>query len=46
MKKFTNENDVVLTMTDRELRILKILVTSGIIKKMEENFWSILRRKG
>ena len=40
MKKFTNENDVVLTMTEQELGILKLLVITGIRKKMRIDFWT------
>ena len=40
MKKFKNGEDVVLTMTERELRKMKMLVTSGIIRYMGEEFWS------
>lgn len=35
MKKFTNGEDVVLTMTERELTMMKMLITSGIIKRKQ-----------
>ena len=40
MKKFKNGEDVVLTMTERENRLMKMLVTSGIIRYMGEEFWN------
>ena len=39
MKKFKNEKDVVLTMTDRELGMLKLLVISGLRKMGRKKFY-------
>lgn len=35
MKKFQNENDVVLTMSKRELTILGLLVANGVLYARE-----------
>lgn len=40
MKKFQNGKDVVLTMTEYEYQMLKVMVTSGVVRREEQGFFN------